>query len=544
MADGARHCTGAVRPGDPAFKKLARRLTEKNLRPIFFVPDQGAEGGDMSAFQALANRVSGAVKSVPQNATSPDPYKEALHDVADQLSKEYVLRVRLPGSVKSPRVQVHVQRDHRWQQFAQLPAGEILALGLNPDTSDDCPEAFLVTTAGGAHMTEDCGAKWQAYPPPPGVTPATDAVVGEQTFVVGRDGTVHIWNSNIDEWEQLETAPSGVRRVAAFPGGHLWLVTREASAEHTLHYRAPEADEFVVVSTGQRLKHPPIILGPDDQDWCMLLDYQRQWCGPIDAQKKIATRRVQGLGHQALKSRVAVSPLPGRPGGFLLSAANKTLYRTIDGGSRWQEVLRGTPTAPVPVVWSERKPTPIGCTAMMGAPQCSNDLGRTWRPFGQVYGKAHASYPIGDHRKMFMASQSSYFQLRGLVNRDIPSSEVYFKTGRHEPASSINRFLRQIARAMEEDEEISLRVEGHADRRGDHKANQILSERRANAIRDFIASEGIDPDRIEAVGHGEDRPLRSGALARNRRVELLMTRPLREEAWVKIDECGRQVTTP
>ena len=97
---------------------------------------------------------------------------------------------------------------------------------------------------------------------------------------------------------------------------------------------------------------------------------------------------------------------------------------------------------------------------------------------------------------------------------------------------------------MEEDNEISLRVEGHADRRGDHKANQILSERRANAIRDFIVTEGIDPDRIEAVGHGEDRPLRSGALARNRRVELLMTRPLREEAWVKIDECGRQVSTP
>jgi len=71
-----------------------------------------------------------------------------------------------------------------------------------------------------------------------------------------------------------------------------------------------------------------------------------------------------------------------------------------------------------------------------------------------------------------------------------------------------------------------VRVEGHADERGDEDFNVELSERRANAVRNVLIGMGMPADRIEVAGLGESRLLDLGtteeAHARNRRVELVM----------------------
>jgi outer membrane protein OmpA-like peptidoglycan-associated protein len=70
----------------------------------------------------------------------------------------------------------------------------------------------------------------------------------------------------------------------------------------------------------------------------------------------------------------------------------------------------------------------------------------------------------------------------------------------------------------------SFTIEGHTDSVGSERSNQILSERRANAVRDYLIANGISDDRLTAVGYGETRPIdsnktRSGR-ANNRRVEV------------------------
>ena len=54
---------------------------------------------------------------------------------------------------------------------------------------------------------------------------------------------------------------------------------------------------------------------------------------------------------------------------------------------------------------------------------------------------------------------------------------------------------------------VSVVIEGHTDTDGDEARNLNLSERRANAVRDVLITNGIDPDRLEAVGFGETRPI-------------------------------------
>lgn len=72
-----------------------------------------------------------------------------------------------------------------------------------------------------------------------------------------------------------------------------------------------------------------------------------------------------------------------------------------------------------------------------------------------------------------------------------------------------------------------VRVEGHTDSQGAAAANQVLSERRAAAVRDALRAAGVAADRIDVAGLGAASPLADNATAdgraRNRRVDLIIS---------------------
>lgn len=72
-----------------------------------------------------------------------------------------------------------------------------------------------------------------------------------------------------------------------------------------------------------------------------------------------------------------------------------------------------------------------------------------------------------------------------------------------------------------------IRVDGHTDGKGTDEYNQGLSERRAEAVKEFLIKEaGVNATRIKAVGHGKTKPVADNATeegrAQNRRVEILI----------------------
>jgi len=68
-----------------------------------------------------------------------------------------------------------------------------------------------------------------------------------------------------------------------------------------------------------------------------------------------------------------------------------------------------------------------------------------------------------------------------------------------------------------------IEISGHTDNKGGKAANKKLSQQRAEACRDYLVSKGIDKGRIEAVGHGDEKPLGQNdtepGRQRNRRIE-------------------------
>ncbi|WP_373074299.1 OmpA family protein [Zeaxanthinibacter enoshimensis] len=101
---------------------------------------------------------------------------------------------------------------------------------------------------------------------------------------------------------------------------------------------------------------------------------------------------------------------------------------------------------------------------------------------------------------------------------------ILFDTGKASlKTESVSVFV-DIIKILNEYPNAKFTVEGHTDSVGSDKLNQSLSEKRANSVRDFLIKEGIDANRLEAIGYGESKPIatnntRAGR-AQNRRVEI------------------------
>jgi outer membrane protein OmpA-like peptidoglycan-associated protein len=109
-------------------------------------------------------------------------------------------------------------------------------------------------------------------------------------------------------------------------------------------------------------------------------------------------------------------------------------------------------------------------------------------------------------------------RLRG-VNFDFDRAEV-----RSDAAVILDEAATLLSDALRECPSRSVSVEGYTDATGADAYNLILSERRANAVLDYLADKGVDASRLSAKGFGESSPIapndtRDGR-ALNRRVEL------------------------
>jgi outer membrane protein OmpA-like peptidoglycan-associated protein len=113
---------------------------------------------------------------------------------------------------------------------------------------------------------------------------------------------------------------------------------------------------------------------------------------------------------------------------------------------------------------------------------------------------------------------------RGLV---LTLGDVLFDTGQATLKAGAATTVDRLAQFMRDYPERSVRIEGHTDSAGSDDANQSLSERRAQAVREALMQRGLEAPRIGAVGYGEARPIADNETAagrqQNRRVEIVVS---------------------
>ena len=123
-------------------------------------------------------------------------------------------------------------------------------------------------------------------------------------------------------------------------------------------------------------------------------------------------------------------------------------------------------------------------------------------------GNANAGAPIPGSQADFVA------QMMG-------ADTIYFDTDRYNIDSQDAAALAQQAQWLSRYPNKRATIEGHCDERGTRDYNLALGERRANAAKNYLVSQGIDASRVTTVSYGKERPLALGsteeAWAKNRR---------------------------
>jgi outer membrane protein OmpA-like peptidoglycan-associated protein len=101
--------------------------------------------------------------------------------------------------------------------------------------------------------------------------------------------------------------------------------------------------------------------------------------------------------------------------------------------------------------------------------------------------------------------------------------QVHFATAKFRVLPDSFPLLNQVAQVLQDFPKMRVSIEGHTDNVGGEAMNMKLSQRRAEAVRDYLISRGISPQRLEAIGYGPTKPLASNKTAKgkgkNRRTE-------------------------
>lgn len=100
-------------------------------------------------------------------------------------------------------------------------------------------------------------------------------------------------------------------------------------------------------------------------------------------------------------------------------------------------------------------------------------------------------------------------------------SEVYFTVGSTSLSASAKTELAAKAKWITDHSDAQLALEGYADPTGSAEANMLLSQARAEAVRDFLISAGVDRARLEVRAFGSTKLEYGTTDRRNRRVQLL-----------------------
>ena len=84
---------------------------------------------------------------------------------------------------------------------------------------------------------------------------------------------------------------------------------------------------------------------------------------------------------------------------------------------------------------------------------------------------------------------------------------VFFESDSSELTTQSRSTLDKQAQWLQQYANYTFTIEGHADERGTREYNIALGARRAQAVRDYLAAQGIQPSRMRTVSYGKERPV-------------------------------------
>ena len=113
------------------------------------------------------------------------------------------------------------------------------------------------------------------------------------------------------------------------------------------------------------------------------------------------------------------------------------------------------------------------------------------------------------------------------LNASQPLNDVFFDYDQNFLRDDARQVLQRDAQWLAKWPHTTIRIDGHCDERGTEEYNIALGDRRAVAVRDYLASLGVNPGRIQTVSLGRESPFCAATgescWAQNRRGHFVIT---------------------
>lgn len=197
---------------------------------------------------------------------------------------------------------------------------------------------------------------------------------------------------------------------------------------------------------------------------------------------------------------------PGTPAGVKVAASGCPLDADMDGVPDYLDKCPGTPVA----ARVDAKGCPLD-SDMDGVPDYLDKCPTT--PRGDKVDRDGCTPKVVESTAQKAVAAGTRLALK-----------VQFDTGKSVIKKQYYGELKTVGDALNEQKELKGIIEGYTDNVGNDKLNQQLSQRRANAVRDYIVKNfKVDGKRLSAKGYGEAKPIADNATAegraQNRRIE-------------------------
>jgi outer membrane protein OmpA-like peptidoglycan-associated protein len=112
------------------------------------------------------------------------------------------------------------------------------------------------------------------------------------------------------------------------------------------------------------------------------------------------------------------------------------------------------------------------------------------------------------------------------VGEEVKLNNIFFDFGKFDLLEDSKPELNRVVKLLQSGTIKKIRIEGHTDNIGNAKDNQILSEKRAQAVADYLISSGVKSTQINVVGYGKTKPVASNDTEedrqKNRRVDFVI----------------------
>ena len=95
--------------------------------------------------------------------------------------------------------------------------------------------------------------------------------------------------------------------------------------------------------------------------------------------------------------------------------------------------------------------------------------------------------------------------------QQISDGIIYFDFDKYDIKNEYREVLNQKAALMRQFPSIRVRIEGHTDERGTQEYNLALGERRAKAAYEFLVLLGVNPNQLEIISYGKEKPVVEGS---------------------------------